>query len=74
MTANMRCLRYLMQSVYNSVYRNLATFRQEGSFKAGYFALSLFGVLSFIGRKRPMDGLDGHTRNRCEQAPSGTGI
>lgn len=60
----------LMQEVFISVYRNLATFRQEGSFKSWLFRIAHYRCIEFYRRKRPMDGLDDIPEIECEQAPS----
>lgn len=60
----------LMQEVFISVYRNLASFRQEGSFKSWLFRIAHYRCIEFYRRKRPMDGLDDIPEIECEQAPS----
>ena len=48
----------LMQEVFISVFRNLATFRNEGSFKSWIFRIAHFRCIEFYRRKKPMQGLD----------------
>lgn len=48
----------LMQEVFISVYRNLASYRNEGSFKSWLFRIAHYRCIEFYRRKRPMDGLD----------------
>jgi RNA polymerase sigma-70 factor (ECF subfamily) len=48
----------LMQEVFISVYRNLATYRSEGSFKSWLFRIAHYRCIEFYRRKRPMEGLD----------------
>jgi RNA polymerase sigma-70 factor, ECF subfamily len=60
----------LMQEVFISVYRNLATYRNEGSFKSWLFRIAHFRCIEFYRRKRPMDGLDDAPEIESEQTPS----
>lgn len=48
----------LMQDVFLSVYRNLASYRHEGSFKSWLFRIAHYRCVEFYRRKRPMEGLD----------------
>lgn len=48
----------LMQEVFISVFRNLSTYRGEGSFKNWLFRIAHFRCIEFYRRKRPMQGLD----------------
>ena len=48
----------LMQEVFISVYRNLASYRNEGSFKSWLFRIAHYRCIEFYRRKRPMEGLD----------------
>lgn len=48
----------LMQEVFISVFRNLSTFRNEGSFKSWMFRIAHFRCIEFYRRKKPMQGLD----------------
>jgi RNA polymerase sigma-70 factor (ECF subfamily) len=48
----------LMQEVFISVFRNLSTYRGEGSFKSWMFRIAHFRCIEFYRRKRPMQGLD----------------
>ena len=48
----------LMQEVFISVFRNLSTYRGEGSFKSWMFRIAHFRCIEFYRRKRPTQGLD----------------
>jgi RNA polymerase sigma-70 factor, ECF subfamily len=48
----------LMQEVFISVYRNLASYRNEGSFKSWLFRIAHYRCIEFYRRKKPMQGLD----------------
>jgi len=48
----------LMQEVFISVFRNLASYRNEGSFKSWLFRIAHFRCIEFYRRKKPMQGLD----------------
>jgi RNA polymerase sigma-70 factor (ECF subfamily) len=48
----------LMQEVFISVFRNLSTFRYEGSFKSWLFRIAHFRCIEFYRRKKPMQALD----------------
>lgn len=48
----------LMQEVFISVYRNLASYRNEGSFKSWLFRIAHYRCIEFYRRKRPTEGLD----------------
>jgi RNA polymerase sigma-70 factor (ECF subfamily) len=48
----------LMQEVFISVFRNLSTYRNEGSFKSWMFRIAHFRCIEFYRRKKPMQGLD----------------
>ena len=48
----------LMQEVFISVFRNLGTYRGEGSFKPWLFRIAHFRCIEFYRRKRPMQSLD----------------
>ncbi|MDP5029336.1 MAG: sigma-70 family RNA polymerase sigma factor [Paraglaciecola sp.] len=60
----------LMQEVFISVYRNLATYRHEGSFKSWLFRIAHFRCIEFYRRKRPMEGLDDVPEIESEQIPN----
>jgi RNA polymerase sigma-70 factor (ECF subfamily) len=48
----------LMQEVFISVFRNLSSYRNEGSFKSWLFRIAHFRCIEFYRRKKPMQGLD----------------
>lgn len=48
----------LMQEVFISVFRNLASYRNEGSFKGWLFRIAHFRCIEFYRRKKPTQGLD----------------
>lgn len=48
----------LMQEVFISVFRNLSSYRGEGSFKSWLFRIAHFRCIEFYRRKKPMQGLD----------------
>lgn len=48
----------LLQEVFVSVFRNLASYRQEGSFKSWLFRIAHYRCIEFYRRKRPLQGLD----------------
>lgn len=48
----------LMQDVFVSVFRNLANYRGEGSFKAWLFKIAHYRCIEFYRRKRPTQALD----------------
>lgn len=48
----------LMQEVFISVFRNLGSYRQEGSFKSWLYRIAHYRCIEFYRRKRPMQGLE----------------
>jgi RNA polymerase sigma-70 factor (ECF subfamily) len=48
----------LMQEVFISVFRNLSTYRNEGSFKSWMFRIAYYRCIEFYRRKKPTQGLD----------------
>ncbi|MBL4631069.1 MAG: sigma-70 family RNA polymerase sigma factor, partial [Paraglaciecola sp.] len=48
----------LMQEVFISVFRNLSTYRNEGSFKSWMFRIAHYRCIEFYRRKKPMQDLD----------------
>lgn len=58
MTGNKDDALDLMQEVFISVFRNLANFRGEGSFRAWLFRIAHYRCIEFYRRKRPTQGLD----------------
>lgn len=58
MTGNKDDALDLMQEVFVSVFRNLASYRGEGSFKGWLFRIAHYRCVEFYRRKRPTQGLD----------------
>jgi RNA polymerase sigma-70 factor (ECF subfamily) len=48
----------LMQEVFISVFRNLSTYRNEGSFKSWMYRIAHYRCIEFYRRKKPTQGLD----------------
>lgn len=67
MTGNKDDALDLMQEVFISVFRNLANYRGEGSFKAWTFRIAHFRCVEFYRRKRPMQGLEDSPEPISEQ-------
>lgn len=67
MTGNTEDALDLMQEVFISVYRNLATFRSEGSFKGWLFRIASYRCVEFYRKKRPTQGLDDAPEQVCDQ-------
>lgn len=67
MTGNKDDALDLMQEVFISVFRNLASYRGEGSFKAWMFRIAHFRCVEFYRRKRPMQGLEDSPEPISEQ-------
>nr|WP_268820298.1 sigma-70 family RNA polymerase sigma factor [Paraglaciecola sp. G1-23] len=55
----------LMQEVFISVFRNLASFRSDGSFRSWLFRIAHFRCIEFYRRKRPMQGLEDEPELVC---------
>ncbi|MGJ8680348.1 RNA polymerase sigma factor [Paraglaciecola sp.] len=55
----------LMQEVFISVFRNLSTYRGEGSFKGWLFRIAHFRCIEFYRRKKPMQGLEDEPEPVC---------
>lgn len=66
MTGNKDDALDLMQDVFVSVYRNLSSYRGEGSFKAWLFRIAHYRCIEFYRKKRPMQGLDDAPEPTCE--------
>ncbi|WJG08630.1 sigma-70 family RNA polymerase sigma factor [Aliiglaciecola sp. LCG003] len=49
----------LMQEIFISVFRNLASYRAEGSFKGWLFKIAHYRCIEFYRRKKPNQGLEG---------------
>lgn len=58
MTGNAEDASDLMQEVFISVFRNLSSFRNQGSFRSWLFRIAHYRCIEFYRRKRPMQGLD----------------
>ena len=58
MTGNADDAMDLMQEVFVSVFRNLSSYRGEGSFKGWLFKIAHYRCIEFYRRKRPNQGLD----------------
>ncbi|UAA37977.1 sigma-70 family RNA polymerase sigma factor [Paraneptunicella aestuarii] len=67
MTGNTEDALDLMQEVFISVYRNLATFRSEGSFKGWLFRIASYRCVEFYRKKKPTQGLDDAPEQVCEE-------
>lgn len=58
----------LMQDVFVSVFRNLSSYRGEGSFKSWLFRIAHYRCIEFYRRKRPTQGLDDVPEPQCAAA------
>ena len=58
MTGNNEDALDLLQEVFISVFRNLSSYRGEGSFKGWLFRIAHYRCIEFYRRKRPTQGLD----------------
>ena len=58
----------LMQEVFISVFRNLSTYRNEGSFKSWMFRIAHFRCIEFYRRKKPTQGLDDTPEIQSDEA------
>ena len=58
MTSNPDDALDLMQEIFTSVFRNLATYRGDGVFKAWLFRIASYRTVEFYRRKKPTQGLD----------------
>lgn len=65
MTGNSDDALDLMQEVFVSVFRNLASYRGEGSFKSWMFRIAHYRCIEFYRRKKPMQGLDDTPELEC---------
>lgn len=68
MTSNREDALDLMQEIFTSVFRNLATYRGEGVFKAWLFRIASYRCVEFYRRKKPTQGLDDAPEMECEAA------
>lgn len=67
MTGNTADALDLMQEVFISVYRNLPTFRSEGSFKGWLFRIASYRCVEFYRKKKPTQNLEDSPEQACEQ-------
>ncbi len=58
MTSNPDDAKDLMQEIFVSVFRNLSSYRGEGSFKAWLFRIASYRCVEYYRRKKPSQGLD----------------
>lgn len=66
MTGNRDDALDLLQEVFISVFRNLASYRGEGSFKGWLFRIASYRCVEFYRRKKPTQGLDDVPEAACE--------
>ena len=66
MTSNPEDALDLMQEIFTSVFRNLATYRGEGAFKAWLFRIASYRCVEFYRRKKPTLALDDAPEMECE--------
>lgn len=67
MTSNPDDALDLMQEVFISVFRNLSTYRGDGSFKSWLFRIASYRCVEFYRRKKPTQGLEDAPESICEQ-------
>ncbi|MDO6559574.1 RNA polymerase sigma factor [Paraglaciecola chathamensis] len=60
----------LMQDVFISVFRNLSSYRNEGSFKGWLFRIAHYRCIEFYRRKRPQQGLEDAPEIPCTAKPA----
>lgn len=58
MLSNPEDAKDLMQEVFISVYRNLSTYRGDGSFKSWLYRIAHFRCVEFYRRKKPTQALE----------------
>ncbi|MBE1301511.1 MAG: sigma-70 family RNA polymerase sigma factor [Alteromonadaceae bacterium] len=68
MTSNPDDALDLMQEIFISVFRNLSTYRGDGSFKAWLFRIASYRCVEYYRRKKPTQGLDDVQEVACEQS------
>lgn len=66
MTSNREDALDLMQEIFTSVFRNLNTYRAEGTFKAWLFRIASYRCVEFYRRKKPTQALDDTPEMECE--------
>lgn len=57
----------VMQEIFISVFRNLSSYRGEGSFKSWIFRIANYRVIEFYRRKKPMQSIDDQPEAPDEQ-------
>lgn len=67
MTGNADDALDLMQEVFISVYRNLPTYRSEGSFRGWMFRIASYRCVEFYRKKKPTQGLEEAPEPICEE-------
>ncbi|GAC35036.1 RNA polymerase sigma factor [Paraglaciecola polaris] len=70
MTGNNEDALDLLQEVFISVFRNLSSYRGEGSFKGWLFRIAHYRCIEFYRRKRPTQGLDDAPEIPSDAAPA----
>ncbi len=68
MTSNTEDAMDLMQEVFISVHKNLATYKGEGRFKGWLFKIASYRCVEFYRKKRPMQDLDSTDEIVCDAA------
>lgn len=68
MTSNPDDALDLMQEIFISVFRNLSTYRGDGSFKAWLFRIASYRCVEYYRRKKPTQGLEDVPEVACEQS------
>lgn len=68
MTSNREDALDLMQEIFTSVFRNLASYRGEGAFKAWLFRIASYRCVEFYRRKKPTQALDDTPEMVCQAA------
>lgn len=58
----------LMQEIFISVFRNLSTFKGQGTFKAWLFRIASYRCVEYYRKKKPTQGLDDIPEAVCESA------
>lgn len=66
MTSNREDALDLMQEIFTSVFRNLSSWRGEGSFKAWLFRIASYRCVEYYRRKKPTQALDDVPEMECE--------
>ena len=74
MTGNPADAMDLMQEVFVSVFRNLSSYRGEGSFKSWLFRIAHFRCVEFYRRKRPTQSLDDEPEMQSSESGPEQGI